>query len=69
VGWGVQKLNLQHGFQLGEQSLPQSKHNAGSSGTEPQSGHCILTYLVDKKTNRYFKTKVYLTHTKKEIPA
>jgi hypothetical protein len=48
---GVQKLNLQHGFQLGEQSLPQSKHNAGSSGTEPQSGHCILTYLVDKKAS------------------
>jgi len=41
-------LHLQHGFQLGEHNLPQSKHNAGSSGTMPQSGHCILIYLVQK---------------------
>lgn len=39
-------LNLQHGFQFGEQSLPHNKHNAGSSKTTPQSGQFCLIYLI-----------------------
>jgi hypothetical protein len=56
--------HLQHGFQLGEHSLPHSKHSAGSSGTEPQSGHCILIYLDGKITSHQFQEKKGRARTK-----
>lgn len=43
------KENLQHDFQLGEHSLPHSRHNAGSSMTCLQSGHRFFMYLLKQK--------------------